>query len=209
MHRRVDRPYDHGLPGVSPYYPGGVVSYANLGQESTCWAFRNPLIEEHGAVSPEVAAAMAEGVRERGSTPTSDFRPPESPGPSGGTPEKPVGLVYLGLATSKDPDPPARYRIGSAARHHPAPRVQGGPQLGAVDTCSKTMNRSGSFAPRTRRIFAPPNLGRLRVVMPHPGRGLRSRRRSRSPAGASSAASKHRGELPVVVGRAAVSRVRG
>jgi len=87
------------LAGVSPYFLGGVVSYAN---EAKIELLRVPLalLEAHGAVSPEVAAAMAEGVRKRlgadlGLSATGVA------GPTGGTAEKPVGLVYLGLATSQ------------------------------------------------------------------------------------------------------------
>jgi nicotinamide-nucleotide amidase len=56
------------------------------------------LIEEYGAVSPEVAAAMAEGVRRRLGTDLG-LSTTGIAGPGGGTTEKAVGLVYLGLAT--------------------------------------------------------------------------------------------------------------
>jgi nicotinamide-nucleotide amidase len=86
------------IAGVSPYYLGGVVSYAN---SAKCELLGVPseLLEAHGAVSAEVAAAMAEAVRNRlgadlGLSTTGVA------GPTGGTPEKPVGLVYLGLATA-------------------------------------------------------------------------------------------------------------
>jgi nicotinamide-nucleotide amidase len=87
------------IAGVSPYYLGGVVSYANVAKIDLLGVPRE-LIEAHGAVSTEVAGAMAEGVRNRlgadlGLSTTGVA------GPSGGTPEKPVGLVYLGLATSR------------------------------------------------------------------------------------------------------------
>jgi nicotinamide-nucleotide amidase len=87
------------IPGVSQSYLGGVVSYAN---EAKIEFLGVPaaLIDNHGAVSPQVAAAMAEGVRTRlGSD--MGLATTGVAGPSGGTPEKPVGLVYLGLATSK------------------------------------------------------------------------------------------------------------
>jgi nicotinamide-nucleotide amidase len=84
--------------GVSPYYPGGVVSYANAAKVELL-GVPAELIEAHGAVSPQVAEAMAAGVRKRlgadlGLSVTGVA------GPTGGTPEKPVGLVYLGLATA-------------------------------------------------------------------------------------------------------------
>ena len=88
------------IAGVSPFYLGGAVSYANLAKVELL-GVPAALIETHGAVSPEVAAAMAEGVRNRlgadlGLSTTGVA------GPSGGSPDKPVGLVYLGLATSRD-----------------------------------------------------------------------------------------------------------
>jgi nicotinamide-nucleotide amidase len=86
------------LPGVSEVFPGGVVSYANAAKVDLL-GVPPELLNSHGAVSPEVAEAMAIGVRERfhadiGLSVTGVA------GPSGGTLEKPVGLVYLGLATA-------------------------------------------------------------------------------------------------------------
>ena len=86
------------IAGVSSCYLGGAVSYANDAKIELL-GVSAALIETHGAVSPEVAAAMAEGVRERlgaglGLSTTGVA------GPAGGSPEKPVGLVYLGLATA-------------------------------------------------------------------------------------------------------------
>lgn len=86
------------IAGVSPHYPGGVVSYANQAKIDLL-GVPDSLIETHGAVSAEVAEAMAIGVRDRlhadlGLSVTGVA------GPTGGSPEKPVGLVYLGLATA-------------------------------------------------------------------------------------------------------------
>jgi nicotinamide-nucleotide amidase len=87
------------IAGVSPYYVGGVVSYANHAKTELVGVPAH-LIESHGAVSPEVAAAMAEGVRNRlGST--LGLSTTGVAGPGGGTADKPVGLVYLGLATEQ------------------------------------------------------------------------------------------------------------
>jgi nicotinamide-nucleotide amidase len=85
------------LPGVSPYYPGGVVSYANEAKMALL-DVPGSLIEAHGAVSSEVAAAMAEGVRKRFGADLG-LSTTGVAGPTGGTSEKPVGLVYLGIST--------------------------------------------------------------------------------------------------------------
>jgi nicotinamide-nucleotide amidase len=85
------------IPGVSAHYLGGVVSYAN--EAKTAMLGVPPeLIREHGAVSAEVAAAMAQGALERFGSDLA-ISTTGVAGPGGGTAEKPVGLVYLGLAT--------------------------------------------------------------------------------------------------------------
>lgn len=84
------------IPGSSSYFLGSVVSYSN--DLKTAWAgVPAELIEAKGAVSPEVALAMAEGVRRR-SNATLGLSTTGIAGPGGGTPEKPVGLVHIGLA---------------------------------------------------------------------------------------------------------------
>ena len=86
------------LAGVSAYYPGGVITYANEAK-TACLGVAPALLAAHGAVSPEVAEAMAVGVRDRFQT-SLGLSVTGIAGPTGGTPEKPVGLVYLGLATA-------------------------------------------------------------------------------------------------------------
>ena len=84
------------LSGSSRYFLGGAVVYSN--ELKTQFAnVPKALIDQHGAVSREVAASMAEGIRKRclasygvGITGVA--------GPSGGTEQKPVGLVYIALA---------------------------------------------------------------------------------------------------------------
>lgn len=97
-------------PGVSPYYPGGVVSYANEAKDELL-GVPPALIEAHGAVSAEVAEAMAAGVRDRFHT-TIGVSATGVAGPSGGSAEKPVGLVYLGLATPDGRVQSRRLEIG-------------------------------------------------------------------------------------------------
>lgn len=85
------------VPGSSDYFKGSVVSYANevkvnvLGVNVTD-------IEKEGAVSETVVLQMAEGVRKLMGT---DYAVSTSgvAGPEGGTPEKPVGTVWIGVAT--------------------------------------------------------------------------------------------------------------
>jgi competence/damage-inducible protein CinA-like protein len=81
------------IPGSSAVVLGGIVAYANEVKERELGVLR-AVLDEHGAVSAEAAAAMSAGVRERlgadvGVSVTGIA------GPDGGTPEKPVGLVYL------------------------------------------------------------------------------------------------------------------
>lgn len=87
------------IAGVSAHYQGGVVSYANLAK-SELLGVPPALIDSHGAVSAEVAAAMAEGVRQRLSADIG-LSTTGVAGPGGGSAEKPVGLVYVGLASPR------------------------------------------------------------------------------------------------------------
>jgi PncC family amidohydrolase len=84
------------IPGSSDYYPGGVISYSNRAKEVEL-GVPAALLDAHGAVSEEVAKAMAEGVRERFHTELG-IAVTGVAGPDGGTPEKPVGLVFVHAA---------------------------------------------------------------------------------------------------------------
>ncbi|WP_250846932.1 competence/damage-inducible protein A [Aquisphaera insulae] len=86
------------MAGVSPYFLGGVISYANSAKTSLL-GVPAELLATHGAVSPEVAEAMAAGARVRFGADIAVSTTGVA-GPAGGTPEKPVGLVYLGLSTA-------------------------------------------------------------------------------------------------------------
>jgi nicotinamide-nucleotide amidase len=84
------------VPGSSAYFRGGVVSYSN--DLKAAWLdVPAELIEAKGAVSTEVALAMAEGVR-RSSGASLGLSITGIAGPGGGTPSKPVGTVHIGLA---------------------------------------------------------------------------------------------------------------
>ena len=84
------------VAGSSAYFMEGVVTYSNEAK-TRLLGVPAEMIEAHGAVSAEVAEAMAEGVKHRAGV---DFGLSVTgiAGPSGGTAEKPVGLVYIALA---------------------------------------------------------------------------------------------------------------
>ncbi|RKZ24327.1 hypothetical protein DRQ16_00245 [bacterium] len=84
------------VPGSSEYFMGGIVSYSNESKIRELGVRRESL-EKHGAVSEAVAKEMAQGVRELYGT---DFGLSTTgiAGPTGGTGEKPVGLVWMGIS---------------------------------------------------------------------------------------------------------------
>jgi nicotinamide-nucleotide amidase len=90
------------VPGSSRYYRGGVVTYSNEAKQALLDVPAEAL-SRHGAVSAEVARAMAEGARRRLGADLAVSTTGIS-GPDGGTPQKPVGLVYVGFASPAGSD---------------------------------------------------------------------------------------------------------
>ncbi len=86
-------------PGSSRYFWGGIISYDNRVKQ-TLLGVEASVLERHGAVSPEVAEAMAAGVRDRLDTDWG-ISITGIAGPSGDSQYKPVGLVYIGLSTAE------------------------------------------------------------------------------------------------------------
>jgi PncC family amidohydrolase len=88
------------IPGASAFFVGGIIAYQNdikidfLGVPSKA-------LELHGAVSAQTATAMAEGCRIRFKTDLA-VSITGIAGPSGGSPEKPVGLVYIAVASREE-----------------------------------------------------------------------------------------------------------
>ena len=88
------------VPGSSDYFLGGVIAYANEAKVGLL-GVRQDTLEKHGAVSQETALEMARGVRTAmqagiGISVTGIA------GPSGGTVEKPVGTVWIGLSSNDE-----------------------------------------------------------------------------------------------------------
>jgi len=84
------------IPGSSEYFERGIIAYSNRAKRELL-GVPAEVIDTHGAVSAESAVAMAEGVRRVAETHIG-ISITGIAGPTGGTPEKPVGLVYIGYA---------------------------------------------------------------------------------------------------------------
>lgn len=90
------------VPGASRYYSGGVIAYSN---QAKVLELGVPLevIEQHGAVSAEVAAALATGARRRFDVELG-LSVTGIAGPEGGSAGKPLGTHYLGVSLRGHPD---------------------------------------------------------------------------------------------------------
>ena len=100
--------------GSSKYFVGGAIVYSN--ELKTRFADVPPLLlAEYGAVSREVAAALAEGIRDRAGA-TYGVAITGVAGPSGGTAEKPVGLVFHAIADADGTDVEERRFTGDRWR---------------------------------------------------------------------------------------------
>lgn len=84
------------VPGSSDYFLQGIVAYSNQAKINAL-GVKSSILKQKGAVSPEIAQAMAQEIREKAQ---SDYGLGITgiAGPSGGSPQKPVGLVYIALA---------------------------------------------------------------------------------------------------------------
>ncbi len=88
------------MPGSSAYFEEGIVTYSNASKERLL-GVPHELLAKHGAVSEPVARAMAEAARKLAGT---DYALSVTgiAGPDGGTHEKPVGLVFVGLSDADE-----------------------------------------------------------------------------------------------------------
>jgi nicotinamide-nucleotide amidase len=88
------------IPGASEYFERGVVTYTNRAKQNALGVARESL-DEAGAVSEPVAEEMAAGVRDVAGTDWG-IATTGIAGPTGGTPAKPVGTVWIGVAHAAD-----------------------------------------------------------------------------------------------------------
>lgn len=102
------------IPGASAVVERGFVTYSNAAKTELLGVPAD-LIERRGAVSEEVARAMAEGTLAR--TPVHiALSITGIAGPDGGSPEKPIGLVYLGVAARGEQTRVREHRFGHISR---------------------------------------------------------------------------------------------
>ena len=116
------------VPGISAVLDRAVVAYSNQAKTDSL-GVPAALIERHGAVSAEVAEAMARGVRERAGTDLG-LSTTGIAGPGGGSEKKPVGLVYFGLA---------------------GPGIAGGAANGGAEGAGDAESGSGDSGSKSRR----------------------------------------------------------
>ncbi len=101
------------VPGASEAFLGGVIAYSNA-VKAAHLGVRQATLDKDGAVSEACAAQMAQGVRERFGA-TYGISVTGIAGPGGGTPGKPVGFVFLGIATPEGVVVERRQYIGVRA----------------------------------------------------------------------------------------------
>jgi PncC family amidohydrolase len=87
------------VPGSSAYFSGGIISYSNDVKRMVL-GVPKPVLEKKGAVSAETVKAMVKGVRRLCKT-DCGIAVSGIAGPDGGTKQKPVGLVYVGIGLGK------------------------------------------------------------------------------------------------------------
>jgi nicotinamide-nucleotide amidase len=102
------------VSGASRYFLGGALVYSDAAKRVFC-GVPPLLLEADGAVSEPVAAALAEGIRERCHS-TYGIGITGIAGPGGGSEEKPVGLVYVAVTDGKDSDVVRNYFPGDRQR---------------------------------------------------------------------------------------------
>lgn len=126
------------VPGSSAYLDRAFVCYSNQAKSELLGVPPN-LIARYGAVSREVAAAMAKGVRERSHVAVG-LSVTGIAGPGGGSATKPVGLVYVGLDAGKAGRETKKFRF-----HGDRATIKIRSSQGALDLLRRWLLRTGQL----------------------------------------------------------------
>jgi nicotinamide-nucleotide amidase len=127
------------VPGASDAYVGGIVAYSDDVKRAQL-AVRAETLQEHGAVSAETAAEMATGAR-RALAADVAVAVTGVAGPGGGTPDKPVGLVYI---TVSSPDGVSTEKLHIGGDRHAV-------REGATDAALRLVQRHLTQAATNKR----------------------------------------------------------
>ncbi len=87
------------ISGSSEYFDRGVISYSNTAKKELL-GVPEKILQQYGTVSEQTAQAMAQGIRTRAHVDIG-LATTGIAGPTGGTKDKPIGLVYIAVATEK------------------------------------------------------------------------------------------------------------
>jgi PncC family amidohydrolase len=131
------------VPGSSDYYWGGAVTYANTAKVKIL-GVKKETLQRFGAVSKQTAREMAETIRRKAGT---DFALSITgiAGPGGGTPEKPVGRIYIGLSGPNGTTVSEKNLLGDRNL------IRTQSTLWALDTLRRELLRLGKINPSSRR----------------------------------------------------------
>jgi nicotinamide-nucleotide amidase len=132
------------VPGSSRYFDSACVTYSNRSKEDLL-GVPKALLMEKGAVSAEVAAAMAEGIRKKTGVDLG-LSVTGIAGPDGGTPQKPVGLVYIALSDG-DETIPERFQF-----HGDRETVQTEAAQMALERVREYLLRNADFGLQSERL---------------------------------------------------------
>lgn len=132
------------VPGASAIFSSGLVTYSNESKQRFL-GVRGETLEQHGAVSEAVAREMAEGAR-RASRTDYAIAVTGIAGPGGGTPGKPVGTVFIALASAGETRVLRRFNPGERLAFKETTARQALEELDAV------LGATGPITPAPRQV---------------------------------------------------------
>ncbi|MDC4224451.1 MAG: CinA family protein [Candidatus Manganitrophus sp.] len=133
------------IPGSSRYFDSACVTYSNRSKEWLLGVPKRPSGREKGAVSAEVAAAMAEGIRKKAGVDLG-LSVTGIAGPDGGSPQKPVGLVYIALSDGRETIP-ERFEF-----HGDRETIQAEAAQTALEQVKRYLLRGADFGLRNKKL---------------------------------------------------------